>query len=139
MPKGMMSITREEHDEALHAKKVTLVGASSNILRTSKVFQDTTISNTNETTVLSAEALTYHDVYGVIVTNTSATATEVAFKDDTAGTTRFTIAVPAGDTRGFMLPPTGAYNQTATNKNWTATAADSVSSLLITVFAVKNT
>lgn len=104
-----------------------------------KVFQTTTItSSTAETTVLTAAASTFHDVYGIIVTNTSAVATEVAFKDDTAGTTRFTIAVPAGDTRGFMLPVDGAWTAGATNDNWTATCADSVASILISVFAVKH-
>lgn len=130
-------ITYEEHDGSLNAKRVSVVQGV--IVRANKVFQATTITNTNETTVLTAEAATYLDVYGVIVSNTSATNTEVAFKDSTGGTTRFTIAVPAGETRGFMLSPTGAHNQTAAGDNWTATAADAVSSLLITVFAVKNT
>lgn len=122
-------------------KAVTLKGQqlTANAPRARKVFQVTTITaSTSETTVLTAAASTFHDVYGVIVTNTSATATEVAFKDDTAGTTRFTISAPANDTRGFMLPIDAAHNASATNDNWTATCADSVSSILITVFAVKN-
>jgi hypothetical protein len=96
----------------------------------------TTISNTNETTVLSAIASTFLDVVGVIITNTSTTSTEVTFKDSTGGTSRFKISAPANDTRGITLPY--IVPQATANNNWTATAADSVSSLDITVFAIKN-
>lgn len=122
-------------------KSVTQKGQviTTNAPRGRKLHQITTItSSTSETTVLTAAASTFHDVYGIIVTNTSATATEVAFKDDTAGTTRFTISAPANDTRGFMLPVDAAVTASATNDNWTASAADSVASLIITVLAVKN-
>lgn len=118
----------------------SLSAFSKSVVRANKVHQVTTITtSTAETTVLSAAASTYHDVYGVIVTNTSSTATEVAFKDDTGGTTRFTISAPANDTRGFMLSPDAAFTASAVNDNWTATCADSVSSILITVIAAKNT
>lgn len=103
-----------------------------------KTNQQTTItSSTTETTVLTAVASTFLDVYGVIVTNTSATVTKVTFKDDTAGTTRFVIEVPATDTRGFMLPIDAAHNQAIVNKPWTATCGTSVASVEITVLAVK--
>jgi hypothetical protein len=108
-------------------------------IRDLKGNQVTTITaSTSETTVVTAAASTFHDIYGIIVTNTSATATEVAFKDSTGGTTQFTVSAPANDTRGFMLPESGAIKQSTVNNNWTATAADSVSSLLITVLYVKN-
>lgn len=107
-------------------------------IRDLKVNQITTITaSASETTVLTAVASTFLDVYGVIVTNTSATAVTVAFKDSTAGTTQFNIAVPAGETRGFMLPEGGAVKQTTVNNNWTATT-QSVSSVIITMLAVKN-
>lgn len=112
---------------------------TTNAPRARKLHQITTItSSTSETTVLTAAASTFHDVYGIIVTNTSATATEVHFKDDTAGTTRFTLSAPANDTRGFMLPIDAAIPASATNDNWTATCVDSVASIIITVLAVKN-
>lgn len=105
-----------------------------------KTTQATTItSSTSETTVLTAVAATFLDVYGVIVANTSATAVDVTFKDATAGTTRFNVYVPAGETRGFMLPPDGAHPQTTVNNNWTATCGTSVASVKITMMAVKNT
>ena len=77
------------------------------------------------------------DVYGVIAVNSSATAANIAFKDDTAGTTRFNIYIPAGETRGFMLPIDSAICQGATNDNWTATSSASVASIIITMLAVK--
>ena len=102
--------------------------------------QITTITaSTSETTVVTAVASTYLDVYGCIVENTSATATKVTFKDSTAGTTQFEIYVPAGDTRGFMLPSSDGFKQTNTNNNWTATCGASVSSIVITMLYVKNT
>lgn len=108
-------------------------------IRDLKVQQQTTItSSTAETTVLTSVASTFLDVYGVIVVNSSATATNVTFKDATAGTTRFNIYVPAGDTRGFMLPESGAHNQAVVANNWTATCGTSVASILITMLAVKN-
>lgn len=108
-------------------------------IRALKTQQTTTItSSTSETTVLTAVASTFLDVYGLVVTNTSATAVNVAFKDATAGTTRINIAVPAGDTRGFMLPESGAWNQSAVNNNWTATVSASVASVIISAFAVQN-
>lgn len=106
--------------------------------RALKTQQITTITaSTTETTVLTAVASTFLDVYGVIVVNSSATASNISFKDSTAGTTRFNIYVPAGETRGFMLSPDAAVPQAAVNNNWTATSSVSVSSIIITMFAVK--
>jgi hypothetical protein len=81
-------------------------------IRDLKGNQFTTITaSTSETTVVTAVASTFLDVYGVIVENTSATATKVTFKDSTSGTTQFEIYAPAGDTRGFMLPESGALSR----------------------------
>lgn len=108
-------------------------------IRDLKGNQFTTItSSTSETTVVTAVASTFLDVYGCIVENTSATASKVTFKDSTAGTTQFEIYVPAGDTRGFMLPESGGFKQTTVNTNWTATAGTSVASIVISMLYVKN-
>jgi hypothetical protein len=118
----------------IYGRQITM-----NSLREMKGSQITTITaSTSETTVVTADATYKLDVYGVIVTNTSATATEVSFKDSTAGTTRFTISVPANNMGGFMLPMDAAHLQAAANNNWTATCADSVSSVVITMMFVKN-
>lgn len=106
--------------------------------RTLKANQITTITTSAaETTIVTAVASTFLDLYGIIVTNTSATAVTVAIKDATAGTTRLNIAVPAGDTRGFMLPIDAAIKQTSSNNNWTATT-QSVTSVIITALTVAN-
>ena len=122
---------------SLHDKlgKQVVVGS----IRDLKGQQITTItSSTAETTCVTAVASTFLDIYGVIVTNTSAAASNVAFKDSTAGTTRFNIYVPAGETRGFMLPESGAVTQATVNNNWTGTCSASVASIVITVLYVKN-
>lgn len=122
---------------ALHDKlgKRVVVGS----IRDLKANQVTTItSSTAETTIVTAVASTFLDMYGLIVTNTSATAVNVAIKDATSGTTRLNIAVPAGDTRGFMLPESGGIKQSAVNNNWTATSSGSVASLVITALTVQN-
>lgn len=108
-------------------------------IRDLKANQVTTITaSVTETTIVTAVAAVFCDLYGLIITNTSATAVNVAIKDATAGTTRLNIAVPAGDTRGFMLPESGAIKQAAVNGNWTATSSASVTSLVITALTVQN-
>jgi len=118
----------------VYGRQITMAG-----LREMKVTQITTITaSTAETTILSSDATYKLDVYAIIVNNTSATATEIAVRDATAGTIRFWVACPANDVRGFCLPMDAGHNQSAAANNWTAQAQDSVSSLVITVFAIKN-
>lgn len=108
-------------------------------LRDLKNVQATTItSSTSETTIVTAAASTFHDLYGLTIANSSATDTEVAIKDSTAGTTRMTVAVKAGQTAGFMVDAGSAIPQATVNNNWTATCADSVAAILITALYVKN-
>lgn len=102
--------------------------------------QATTItSSTSETTIITADATYKLDLYGLVLTNTSATATKVTIKDSTEGTTRFVFQVPATDTRGFMLPVDSAHKQAAANNNWTVTCGTSVADLVVTALFVKNT
>lgn len=98
----------------------------------------TLTASTTETTLIAAIAATFNDLYGLIVTNISATACEVIFRDVAAGTARFSIHVPAGDTRGFMLPESAAYKQATVNTAWTAQCVTSVSSIKINALYVKN-
>lgn len=97
-----------------------------------------TASTTEATIIANGGAGVLLDVYGLIITNSSATACTVSIKDATAGTTRATIHVPAGDTRGFMVDPTGALKQATANNNWTATCSASVSSIFITALYTIN-
>lgn len=107
-------------------------------LREQMVNQITTItSSTAETTIVTADATYLLDVYGLIITNTSATATKVTIKDATAGTTRMVFQVPATDTRGFMLPVDSGHKQAAVNNNWTATCGTSVADIVITALVNK--
>jgi len=101
--------------------------------------QTTTITaSTTETTIVTAIASTFIDIYGVILANTGSTATSVTIRDVTAGTSKGQLYVPAGDVRGFMLPIDAAWKQTTVNTSWTAQCSASTSSLVVTVFYIKN-
>lgn len=103
-----------------------------------KARQVTTLTaSTAETTIVTAIASTFNDIYGLILSNTSATATEVTIRDATAGGTISSLMVPAGDTRGFMLPLDSAVPQATVNNNWTAQCSASVTSLKVTALYVK--
>lgn len=108
-------------------------------IRDLKGDQFTTLtSTTTETTIITAVASTFLDLYGLIIENTSATATEVSFRDVAAGSVRFAFEIPAGDTRGFMLPESGAFKQASVNTAWTAQCGTSVASVKISALYVKN-
>ena len=107
-------------------------------LREMKGKQYTTITtNTSTTVVTGGAAGTFNDVYAIVVTNTSATATSITFNDGAAN--QLTLACPAGDTRGFTVPVDSAIPQTNAAGAWTATAATAVTSLLVTMLFVVNT
>lgn len=108
-------------------------------MRALKGKQKTTItSSTSETTIVTALASTFLDVYAIIISNTSATAVDVTIKDSTAGSTVAIITVPADDVRGFTLGADSAIPQTTVNNNWTATCSASVASVEITALYVQN-
>jgi hypothetical protein len=115
--------------------KQVVVGAIRNL----KAVQKTSITTTSETTVVTAGgAGVFCDVYAIVVTNKSATAVFVDFKDATAGTTRMTLSAPSNDTRGFTVPVDSAMVQAVANNNWTATVSAAVTSIEITVLYVNN-
>lgn len=132
------AVTDGQVVNTMHDKlgKLVAVGA----IRTLKGVQDTTITaSTAETTIITAVTSVFLDLYGLILANSSATATTVTIKDATAGTTRAVIYVPAGDTRGFTLPVDSAIPQAAVTNNWTATSSASITSLFVTALYVQNT
>ncbi len=98
----------------------------------------TITSSTAETTLIAAVASTFLDLYGLILSNTSATATEVTIRDATGAGTARSFMVPAGDMRGFMLSEGAALKQATVNNNWTAQCTTSVASLKIDALYVKN-
>lgn len=108
-----------------------------NALRNQVSSQFTTItSSTAETTIVTAIASTFNDMTGIILINTSATATRVDIRDTTAGSVIKSFYLPAGDTRGatFSTP----WPQTSVNTNWTATCGTSVADVRISVQYIKN-
>lgn len=121
-----------------HDKLGKLIAVSA--IRDLKAMQSTTITaSTSETTIVTAIASTFCDLYGLVLANSSATATSVTIKDSTTGTTRAVIYVPAGETRGFMMDAGSALPQATVNTNWTATSSASITSLFVSAYYVKNT
>jgi hypothetical protein len=96
-------------------------------------------ASTSETTIVTAVAATFLDVYRLVVANTSATACQVDIRDATAGSIIETLEVPANGTVGWSGPESAAANQTTVNNNWSATCGTSVSSIIVTAYYVKNT
>lgn len=114
-------------------RQLVVAGQSRDLITDNTV---TITSSTAETTILSAVASTFLDVTSIIVANTSATPARVDFRDDTAGTVRLSLYVPAGDMRGVVF--SRPRPQTAVNKNWTAQSSASVDGLRIFMAAEKN-
>lgn len=132
-----VAVTDGQRVNALFSKtgKQVVIGSLRELLGD----QQTSISNsTSETTIVTAVASTFLDLYGLILANTGATATKVTIKDDTAGTTRAVLYVPAGETRGFMLPVDAGFKQAVVNKPWTATCASATTAMEVTALFVKN-
>lgn len=99
--------------------------------------QTTTISSsTSETTIITAAASIFNDLASIMVSNTSATAVRVDFRDTTAGSVLFQLYVPAGDVRGINL--TTPWPQTSVNTNWTAQCSASVADVRIAAQFIKN-
>ena len=107
--------------------------------RASRGRQVTTITGTSETTIVTAGSSgVFRDLFMLLLSNTSATATNVTIKDATAGTTVMTVAVPAGQTVGYTVPSCDALKQAASANNWTATLSTGVTSLFVTAVYVEN-
>lgn len=105
-------------------------------VRDNKANTYTALSSATEATVIAAVASTFLDVYGVIASNTTASAVTLTFKDSTGGTTQFLLYVPANDTRGLTLPSSDGFKQTTVNTAWTCTGG--ASGVNISMLYVKN-
>lgn len=92
--------------------------------------QSTTISNTTETTIVTAIASTFCDLCLLVITNETATAVKCTLKDSTAGTTRGVFALAANG--GIVIPFPRPLPQATVNNNWTLTL--SASSITVDVF-----
>lgn len=114
--------------------KQVVVGA----VRDLKGKQFTTIyTSTGTTTVVTAVASTFLDVYGCIVTNRASASNLVTFTDSANGSAVFSFEVPATDTRGFMLPVDSAIPMASSGNIWQATCGTS-GSVEVTMLYVKN-
>lgn len=114
-------------------RQVVLPGTIRDLVGT----QTTTISaSTTETTIVTAAASTFNDLTALVLSNTSATATRVDFRDTTGGSVLFSIYVPAADVRGvsFSRP----VPQTSVNTNWTAQSSASITDLRVYAVFDKN-
>lgn len=129
------SASGDYSQKSVDTSGIQIVAGAPRLLKARQV--TTLTSTTTETTIVTAIASTFNDLYGLVLSNTSATATEVTIRDATAGGTISSFMVPAGDTRGFMLPLDSAIPQATVNNNWTATCSTSVASLKITALYVK--
>ena len=98
--------------------------------------QLTLTSTTTETSLIAAVASTFNDLLSVVIVNTSATGTQVDFRDSTGGTVRLTVYVPPTDMRGiaYQVP----LPQNAVNTAWTAKCGSSVASIIITGSYIAN-
>lgn len=100
--------------------------------------QTTSLSNTTaEITIVTLGSTgIFNDLTNITAANTGASATEVTFRDATAGSVRYTLFVPAGDTRGIIFPST--MKQTTSANNWTAQCATATTAMKISVGFVQN-
>lgn len=80
--------------------------------------QQTAITGTTETTIVTAVAATFNDLSTLVITNAANQATTVTIRDSTAGTTRaiFDLAANGGIALNLPVP----WKQGAVNTNWTA-------------------
>jgi hypothetical protein len=96
-----------------------------------RVSQSTTITtSTAETTVGTAVTGKNLKLIELRCVNTSASQTEVTIKDGTSGNVVMVMSVPA--TNESSWAPPGGYLQPTVSRNWTATVADSITSLIVT-------
>jgi hypothetical protein len=102
----------------------------------SPMTQLTLNTTTTETTLVAAVASTFNDLLSLVVINTSATATQVDFRDSTGGTVRLSLYIPAGETRGVALNT--PMPQSAVNNAWTARCGVAVGSIIITGNYISN-
>jgi hypothetical protein len=107
-------------------------------LRATKGRQFATISNTNETPIVTAGASdVFNDLYGLILTNSGATATKVSVRDVAAGSVVATFEITAGGTVDFILPVDSALTQTTAASVWTAQLS-AATTLEVTALYVKS-
>jgi hypothetical protein len=102
--------------------------------------QQTPISLTvTETTIIPAGAAgIFNDITTLVITNVLGVGGTVTIKDDTAGTTRFVLDLPAIAGAQVIIPMSPAHPQAVAAKPWTATLGGVTMSINVTAIFVKN-
>lgn len=101
------------------------------------VHGNATLTSTTQTTLISAGAAgVFHDVVKLVFTNSSSTATRVAVKDATSGTTRIEVALAANGGAVIDFGSVPLTQATAAN-NWTVTLSGAVTSVYCFGQAIK--
>ena len=98
--------------------------------------QLTTISNTTETTIVTAVASTFHDLTHLTITNATATAVVVTLRDATAGSAVGTYALAANG--GIVLAYPVPKKQTTVNTAWTLQLSAGSITVYVVADYVKN-
>ncbi len=100
--------------------------------------QVTTItSSTVATIIVTGVGSTFLDLTSLVLTNISATASEVQLLDDDGTTIRAVFHVPAGDTRGAVF--TTPFKMVTAGNTWKLKTVTSIASLKVTAQFIKNT
>ena len=108
-----------------------------NSIRDLTVQNTTTLTNTTETTILSAGAAgVFNDITALHITNTSATAVRVDLRDATGGSVVDSYGIAANG--GAIIPLLVPMKQTTAANNWTAQLSGAVTDIRIWVQAVQN-
>ncbi len=94
------------------------------------------LTSTTETTLIALAASTFHDLLFLACSNESVTEVRIDFRDDTAGTIRFSIDL-AADGGGAIIKFPVPLTQALVGDNWTAQLSAAVSSVYITGIAIK--
>ena len=116
--------------------KLIAVGGIRQLMAT----QTSSLTTAAETVIVNAlNATTFADMYGLVLANTGATAAAVSIRYGVASSVALSFYVPAGDTRGFMLPVDSAIagSLSTANLSWTAQAS-LTTTISATTFYVKN-
>jgi hypothetical protein len=128
---------------ALMADKVGRAVVATNQVRDLVGVQQTNVSGTGETTIITAGgAGVFNDIVELIITTVNAAAATLTLKDATAGTTRAVLNYPnAASAPGtpLVIPFPTPLPQAAANNNWTLTASANASGFNVTAVFAKNT
>ena len=97
-----------------------------------------TLTDTTETELIAAGAAgVFHDLTLLVISNGGASGVRLDIRDDTAGTVRLSVWLPAGG-GGAVIPFPVPFAQTASADAWTATVVGTSADVRVTACAVKN-